>query len=291
MANIIGFCGRCYSGKSELANLCENYGYQIKSFGYPLKNLISNLLSITIDDINKLKNVNAEYIFKDMDFRFLSKEIDIPYDKIKEMMGNKVFKNTREIMQFIGTDIIRTFNPNWHVNKVKETLNPDTNYVFDDVRFPNEREMIENLGGTCWYIVRPIFDKISNHESETSLRWQDFDNVIVNDKTLEYFKLNWTVFMDIGYKEALEERENIIKEIIGNKKLITEISNTKDTFVLLDSFLISKYEFTYCADFLLKRNDIKDIKLGENKIEVIFENDTSTIVNNPLEMEDLKYYM
>ena len=291
MSSIIGFCGRCYSGKSELAKVCKDYGYEIMSFGYPLKKLISELLSITIDDINRLKKVDSEYVFKDMDFKFLSKETEIDYSEVKKLMEGKVFRNTREIMQFIGTDLIRNYNCDWHVNKLRSMLETDKNYVFDDVRFPNERAMIEDLGGVCWYVVRPYFDNISNHESETSLKWQEFDNVIVNDKDLGTLLLNWQILMDIGHDASVEERENIMNQLYSNKELINEINNTEDSFVLLDVMFISKYEFTYDSEFLFKRNDITHIEVKDKELYVHFEGYDTRIIKNPLVMEDLKIYM
>ncbi len=44
----------------------------------------------------------------------------------------------------------------------------------------------EELGGDIWFVVRPIINNISHHISEETLRWQDFQNVIVNNHSLEY---------------------------------------------------------------------------------------------------------
>lgn len=291
MSNLIGFAGRCYSGKSELAKICEEYGYKIMSFGYPLKKLISDLLSVSIEDINRLKKVDSEYFFKDMDMMFISKETEIPYEYVKEVIENKTFKNTREIMQFIGTDLIRKYNNDWHVNRIKSMLEPNEKYVFDDVRFPNERKMIEDLGGNCWFIVRPKLDCISNHESETSLRWQEFDNVLVNDKDLGTLQLNWKILMDIGHDSVIEERENIINQLYCNKELINEINNSKDSFVLLDTMFISKYEFMYNSKYIFKPNDMTNIEIDGEKLIVHFMEQDSHIVSNPLEIEDLKFFM
>lgn len=280
MSSLIGFAGRCYSGKSELAKICEEYGYNIISFGYPLKKLISDLLSVSIDDINRLKKVDSEYIFKDMDMMFISKETEIPYEYVKETIEGKTFKNTREIMQFIGTDLIRKYNNDWHVNRIKSMLDPNENYVFDDVRFPNERKMIEDLGGHCWFIVRPKMDCVSNHESETSLRWQEFDNVLVNDKDLGTLQLNWRLLMDIGHDSIIEEREEVINQIYGNKELINEIVSNEEPFVLLDTMFISKHEFDYNSEFLF-RSDI----FNENINELIEK------TTNPLMLEDLKFFI
>ena len=88
-------------------------------------------------------------------------------------------------MQFIGTEIIRKYNPGWHVEKLKENiLNSNADYIcIDDVRFPNEREAIETLDGVCYFIIRPQCEVMSNHSSETSIRWQDFDpaHIIINE--------------------------------------------------------------------------------------------------------------
>ena len=59
---------------------------------------------------------------------------------------------------------------NWHINKIKEMINPDKKYVIEDVRFPNEKEMIEELGGENWFVVRPQLSNISHHISEESLK-------------------------------------------------------------------------------------------------------------------------
>ena len=296
MSNIIGFCGRCYSGKSELAKLCTEYGYKLMSFGYPLKKLISNLLSINIDEINKLKNIESEYIFKDMDIRFIANETKIPYGVVKEKISDKVFKNTREIMQFIGTDLIRCYNNDWHVNEIKKLLEEDKKYVFDDVRFENEKNMIEDMGGTCWFIIRPKFDCVSNHESETSLFWYYFDNVIINDKDLGTLTLNWKLLMDLGYESMLEERNKIIDEILDNKdNIIDYIVNNEKEFVLLDTYHISKHMFTYEPKYMLKREQLF-VNVTENNTLIVNGvdengNEFSEEVTNQYMMEDLKMYL
>ena len=89
-------------------------------------------------------------------------------------------------------------------------MNNEQKYVIDDVRFPNERKMIEELGGTCWFIIRPKLDNVSNHLSETALKWQEFENIIVNDKSLEYLKYRWNIFIEDDYIESLNSRKKIL---------------------------------------------------------------------------------
>ena len=89
------------------------------------------------------------------------------------------FKTVRQLLQFIGTDLIRKYNTNWHVNRIRKMIDKNKNYVFDDVRFKNELNLVKELGGECWFIIRPIINNVSNHESETSLTWRDFGNKII----------------------------------------------------------------------------------------------------------------
>lgn len=282
-------------GKTELAKICEEYGYKKISFATPLKNLIANLLGITIQQVNELKKVNKTYVLQSMDLIFLSKETDIPLDIVKEKCGEKSFKNTRELMQYIGTDLIREYNPDWHVNRTKEVilLNKEQNYVIDDVRFPNERKMIEELGGTCWFIIRPKLDNVSNHLSETALKWQEFENVIVNDKSLNYLKYRWNIFIDNDYIESLKSRKKILYKLYGNKETINSLKEKTDNFTLLDMLFISKDEFTYDAKY--RNNEyVTKVEQCDGYVNVYTSGDdwvSCDVVTNPFIIEDLKIYV
>lgn len=292
MGNIIGLAGRKESGKSELAKICNKYGYETLSFATPLKNLIANLLGITVEEVNRRKKENNSYILQSMELMFLSNEINIPLDIVKEKCETKVFKNTRDLMQYIGTDLIREYCPNWHVDKTKEIIlaNNDKNYVVDDVRFPNEREMIESLGGTCWFIVRPRFDNVSNHLSETALKWQEFENIIINNKTLEYLQYHWELFVEQGYNDSLEARKKVLYKLYGNENNIKSLLNSTSHFTILNTLFISKYEFSYNARY--RNNEhVKKVEQVEDFVNVYLDDDSIDIVSNPLIIEDLKIYV
>ena len=122
---IIGFCGRKESGKTELADCCTIHGYKKISFGTPLKKLVAQLISCKLEDINSLKNVEANYTFGNIECEFLSNETNIPFNIVVEKIANKRFKTVRELLQFIGTDLIRNYNTNWHVQKVEEVIKND----------------------------------------------------------------------------------------------------------------------------------------------------------------------
>ena len=292
MGKLIGLAGRKESGKTELAKICNNYGYKTISFALPLKTLIANLLGITIEDVNKLKNANNRYVLQNMDFIFISKETDIPLEIVKEKCEEKIFKNTRELLQFIGTDLIREYCNDWHVNKVKEMIlnEPNQNFVIDDVRFPNEREMIESLNGTLWFVVRPKFENVSNHISETALKWQEFDNIIINNKSLEFLKHNWNMFFEQGYEESLKSRHSILYKLYGDKENIEALKKVTNNFTILNALFISKYEFTYNARYRNNEHVLK-VEQKEDFVNVYLDDNSIDIVSNPLIIEDLKIYL
>ena len=69
-------------------------------------------------------------------------------------------------------------------------------YVIDDVRFPNEKALIEELNGDCWRVIRPRIDNVTNHESEVALNWTDFgNNIIINDGSLDDLKEKLSTFI------------------------------------------------------------------------------------------------
>lgn len=187
--NIVAISGRLQSGKTELAKIFEKHGYERIYFALPLKKLVSELTSVPFDKLNDLKQVEKEYKFGEHDFKFLSDETNINLDFVRSKMKDKVFSTIREILQYVGTDIIREYNPNWHVSKIREMISPNKKYVIDDMRFFNEKNLVDELNGDSWFVIRPYhFKNISHHISEETLKAEHFGyNVVINDKTLDWF--------------------------------------------------------------------------------------------------------
>ena len=223
---IIGFAGRLKSGKSELAKICEKNGYQKLYFALPLKQLCAEILDISVKELNKAKNENIpiELTMENDICLILSQETNIPLDITKDICNGIYLHTVRDMLQFIGTDYIRQYNKDWHVNKIKAMISDDTNYVIDDVRFPNEKQMIEDLGGDVWFVTRTTLDNISNHTSETSITWkQCWNRIIVNDSTLSNLQFKWEIFMD-NYEKSLETREKEFNRILNNGLNANDIS-------------------------------------------------------------------
>lgn len=285
---ILGFAGRLRSGKSELAKVCQEHGYEIMSFATPLKELCADLLSITIDELNTLKNngTRINILINDELCEKMAKETDIPIDIIEETSLGKVIGDVREMLQFVGTDLIRKYNTDWHVNRIRERLDENKDYVFDDVRFKNEKKMINSLGGDCWFVIRPKIDQISNHESETSLTWQDcFNKIIINDKTLEYLRFKWENFLD-DYANSVTSRDDEFNRILESYP-----QNKIENLSALDMLFISEDFFTY-SPREINKDCVAGFKFTPGSgLQISYQDGTIEIVYNMLVIEDLKMLM
>lgn len=112
--------------------------------------------------------------------------------------GNKD-EHGRSLLQFVGTDAVRTQSPNYWVNFLTDMLKffPDKwDYVLaPDCRFPNEYEQCVNAGAdtTLLRIERTNFssgltDEQKNHPSETSLDNYGYDIYVRNNGSEDWLR-------------------------------------------------------------------------------------------------------
>ena len=285
---VIGFAGRMKSGKTELAKICEANGYQKLYFALPLKQLCADILDISINELNRAKSegVPIQITIGEDVCRILSEKTDIPLETTKERCNGKYIETVRDMLQFIGTDYIRKYNKDWHVNKIREMIDENTNYVIDDVRFPNEKKMIEDLGGDCWFVTRTTLENISNHESETSITWKDcFNKVIINDSTLHEMLFKWEIFMD-NYTRSCAIRDEEFNRILENGS-----ADDIESLSVLSMLMLSKAIFSYVPK-IIDEDKIETITMNEDKsVFIKYKNETIEMVDNQLVIEDLKRYV
>lgn len=204
---IIGFAGRKRAGKTSLSvYLTRMHEGTIVTVADALKNLCCDLLGFeSIEELNFYKDNGTSYSFnpnkapkwaKIICEQVFGEYTDEQYSEIVELLNGIYTYNVRELLQFVGTDIIRKYKPNWHVEKMVEAINnaPTDLVCVDDVRFPNEMNAIESLGGIVFFVMRPDLSvDISNHESEVSLTWPIFEDnrIIFNMFDLSFVLANF----------------------------------------------------------------------------------------------------
>lgn len=199
-SKIIAFAGRKRSGKGMLAKGMREYSPNVVIIAVAdsLKFLCCKLLNRTYDELNQMKDDGTIFEAKVDDYwvSTIKHEVKISDNIIRNEIGGRVFTNVREVLQIIGTDLIRKYSPDWHIDKTIERIKSygdDKIVVVEDVRFPNEKRRIEEIGGDVYFIIRPNYWDVSNHPSEKALKYTDFNDnrIIINEyskeQMIEYF--------------------------------------------------------------------------------------------------------
>lgn len=310
-SRIIAFAGRKRSGKGMLARGMKEYSPNvvIVTIADNLKYLCCELLNTTYDKLNKMKDDNTTFEAK-VDGSWVSiinRETKISDDIICKEIGGCIFTNVREILQVIGTDLIRKYIPDWHIDKTIERIKSygeDKIIVVDDVRFPNEKSKIEDIGGDVFFVMRPNCWDISNHPSEIALKYSDFcDNrIIINEYTQEQMITYFNALYFGG--ESINENEYPIL-LCSNpwyKEHVMDITTDNNEFNLGRQVIIKRVikQNEGCIPFnakgiiTYKSNDVDSLNLFRR----VIMNDRrssdgckSYSVYNPLTNEILKMYM
>lgn len=93
---------------------------------------------------------------------------------------------TRHLLQTLGTDWGRKLiKPSiWVEIAAAKVYRTDGPVVIDDVRFPDEADAIESMGGQVWRIHRPDSPVSTSHPSEGLLEGRKFAADISNSGTI-----------------------------------------------------------------------------------------------------------
>ena len=264
LPKIFSFSGRKHSGKTELAKVCIKYNYELINFADSLKELICNSLDISREYLEEYKDIIVEGNFKydlSKKIKYISNEINIEESIVSKFLSEP-FDSIRKILQIIGTNLIRNYNHLWHINKIKEKIinNPDKYYCIGDTRFLDEKKMVEELDGECWFIIRPNMFDISNHYSEVNLKWNNFgDNIIINNinkeiliqkwqnylESLQFDKLSKKVLNTSSKKELRTILINLLKDSSPNE-ISTHLNCSRDKIIWwCNNLMINKEKYKY----------------------------------------------
>ena len=179
---LIGLMAIKGSGKTtSAAYLVEKYGFIEKPFAECLKKACQNLFLLGDEQI-------------------------LGSQEQKETPDNRWFGCTpRKMVQFVGTDLLRDrldeimpglgkniFVHHFMLWYSEELLkNPNIRVVISDVRFQNEIEFIQSLGGTVIKIEKAGLDTSDMHQSELELQnIETYDCLIENNYAIEYLYLD-----------------------------------------------------------------------------------------------------
>ena len=127
-----------------------------------------------------LKRIAAAFAHElGIDSRYITTTKDNPIPDWNGLTG-------RHILQTLGTDWGRThISSDVWLRAWQRSLGNAPRIVVDDIRFPNEAELVRNLGGVVWHVRRATGAAIeaTNHTSEGALAGAAFDATLDNSTT------------------------------------------------------------------------------------------------------------
>ena len=186
---IIGICGLIGSGKDTIADhLVDDHSFVKLSFADKLKDSVATMFDWNRDLLDG-KTEQSRKWREQMD-PFWSMEL-------------KHEVTPSLVLQKFGTECMRDgFYDGIWVSLVKKKLkdNPQINWVIPDVRFENEANMIQELGGEVWWVKRgqlPMWFRMYQdigqkpkdvHASEWAWANTNFNAVFENNATINSLK-------------------------------------------------------------------------------------------------------
>lgn len=202
---VIAFCGNKRSGKSTATTFLKALLADRKvvelAFADKLKEICATISNLDINNFHdqKLKEKQlrvpitiTEDIIKQV-FAFFKIDKEIKYDIHIRPFVNKTLQTPRDIMVFIGTDILHNIDADVHIKGVlAQITDPDTVYVISDLRFKKEFEALNDAYGDnfkSFYIKNTSAEeeaKVFGTRSELELHSFKFlcNRVIINNTTL-----------------------------------------------------------------------------------------------------------
>lgn len=315
---IITFSGRMRSGKGVLSRMMQQqFGAETFSMASHLKELCIKILDIespalapwNIDKMNIWKNesrvLEERGIFlSEAAVKTISDITGFNLSIVKEKTKNISFRNVRELLQLIGTNVIRQIDCNWHIKKTIEDIEQlpeNTIACIDDIRFKNELEAFREYGADTFFIIRTNGENISNHDSETELSHFDFpDNHIILNIDKEKPLCDEFVY-EFG-NNNFEDYVNIpiLLSQVKRYKNVNRLFGTEKNEMVEELIKINKYQIDFLLDgyITVPKNSKYEINkiLEEMKIDVIknvnvYEFENYYAIDNPIAYENLKRWL
>lgn len=189
MSKLIGIGGKRESGKDATSDWIVEDGQ-----GSWVKLGMSDPLAEALYALNPLVPYEPEEdIVRTADILDWYESYQELYDRVGYVEAKKN-PEVRRLLQALGTEVGRNMIDqdvwiNIAKRNIQEHLDAGRNVIITGMRFPNELDVITDLGGELWWVDRPGHvppgESLSSHSSETGVSQDDFAVTIVNDGTLE----------------------------------------------------------------------------------------------------------
>ncbi len=176
---LIGLCGDPGSGKDTVAKILrDKYKFMNLSFAERGKKIINEIFDLDSDQL---------------------------WGNKKEIIDERYNKTPRQIMQIIIHGF-RKVNEDVWINYIrKEMKNYYFNlFVISDVRMKNEFKFIKENNGIIIKVVRPDLNFTPSHITDTDIKDEKPDYIIINNKNVSDLEENVISLMESIKKECIK---------------------------------------------------------------------------------------
>jgi hypothetical protein len=196
---IIGLTGPIGSGKDTAAHMLQALGgYRPIAFADQLREEVAFAFGVPVslltDRTTKELPTDALALHRCRDFDFEARMILVSQRSGERCLDMVSPRSPRQILQWWGTEFRRAQSPTYWTDVVKLTMgglyrsHGVVRFVVTDVRFPNEVQMLREIGGEIWQLRRPGARTLSNHASETTGDQFAPERVLDNDRDLAHLQ-------------------------------------------------------------------------------------------------------
>lgn len=189
----------------------------------PMKAILSDIMDIDIQHFECQKKKEAfldEEFYVDFWTAKILREYNARYG-IEIPPGVKIPRTEqwattpRHLMQYIGTDILRSIDPNWHTNVIKNIVqryDRDVT-VFHDIRFANEvSEMVNITTEGCKILAIEMPSRYNNADQHSSEKnYTEIRNYVNNNEDI--------ISITIDNSGTIPDLKKQVKRILSVYKL------------------------------------------------------------------------
>lgn len=187
---LVGLTGYASAGKDAAAEGLVAAGWMRQAFADPVRSMalaIDPIIAATIGDRGDL------FPYKGC-LRLTTIVQNFGWDEAKGIT------EVRQFLQRLGTDAVRVhLGADAWVRAFDLARDRRANTVAPDVRFPNEADHIQRMGGIVIRIDRPGVGPVNGHVSE-AVDGLEVDATVVNDGTIDQLQARVLALVDWHYR-------------------------------------------------------------------------------------------
>lgn len=203
---LLGITGEKQHGKGTVAAIAREWatGHGLEAVERGFADYVKwSLLRIFIPDITREEAVRLCDLHKENPLAKLT--IFLPETKESALVHKTI--TIRQGLQHEGTEVGRElYGTDFWVNLLlRRDDNPKVLRMLavSDMRFDNEAEAVDNVGGYVYKVVRPGVKSNDSHVSEAGVADHLVDRVFINDGTIEDLKAKIVPALEEDFAELL----------------------------------------------------------------------------------------